>query len=369
MSKSFHAEHGVVCDMADQTLGYFGWPTVGRLEDGTLIVASSGLRMQHVDPTGRTVILISRDDGASWSSPRVINDSPFDDRDGGVIGLGGEKALVTWFTSDTRHYVPGWEKDYLDVIKPGMTWQTEAWASKFVGAWTSRTEDGGATWTQPTRCPVNSPHGPTRLKSGDLLYLGKVFNGDMVSLTAGKGDVIATTSRDDGETWDTLGVVPYVKGTSESSLHEAHVCEAPSGKLVGLIRVERVDADLAEDGLQPFSHIQTESSDGGRTWTTPKPWGFRGSPPHLMTHSTGAIVCVYGHREATGSGQRASISHDEGATWTHSLILRDDGPDTDLGYPSSVELDDGSIFTVYYQKPRTAADKPALLSTRWRLPE
>ena len=27
-----------------------------------------------------------------------------------------------------------------------------------------------------------------------------------------------------------------------------------------------------------------------------------------------------------------------------------DGPDGDLGYPATVELSDGSLFTVYYQK-------------------
>ncbi len=56
-----------------------------------------------------------------------------------------------------------------------------------------------------------------------------------------------------------------------------------------------------------------------------------------------------------------------GATWTYNYILRDDGPDSDLGYPASVELDDGSILTVYYQK-RYSSDEPcSLLWTRWKL--
>ena len=32
------------------------------------------------------------------------------------------------------------------------------------------------------------------------------------------------------------------------------------------------------------------------------------------------------------------------------MLLFDDAPDTDLGYPSTVELSDGSLLTVYYQK-------------------
>ena len=63
------------------------------------------------------------------------------------------------------------------------------------------------------------------------------------------------------------------------------------------------------------------------------------------------------------------ISRDGGQSWTYDYILRDDGPDGDLGYPSSVELKDGSIFTLYYQKPAAQQDKCALLWSRWQLPE
>ncbi len=116
-----------------------------------------------------------------------------------------------------------------------------------------------------------------------------------------------------------------------------------------------------------FSMVQTESTDGGQTWTPAVPLGFHGSPPHLIHHSSGAIVCVYGYR-LPPSGQRAMISHDGGETWAYDHILRDDGPDADLGYPSSVELDDGSIITVYYEKHGSVADKCGLLWSRWRLP-
>ena len=62
------------------------------------------------------------------------------------------------------------------------------------------------------------------------------------------------------------------------------------------------------------------------------------------------------------------VSRDGGESWDYDLILRDDGSDGDLGYPSSVELADGSIFTVYYQRERPGA-QCALLWTRWALPD
>ena len=78
------------------------------------------------------------------------------------------------------------------------------------------------------------------------------------------------------------------------------------------------------------------------------------------------IVCVYGYRHEP-FGQRALLSRD-GVTWSDELILRDDGLDGDLGYPASVELPDGELLTVYYQRLPGDA-KTSVLSTRWHLPE
>ena len=58
----------------------------------------------------------------------------------------------------------------------------------------------------------------------------------------------------------------------------------------------------------------------------------------------------------------------DGVYWSDELILRADGLDGDLGYPASVELPDGEILTVYYQR-LSGDDKTSVLSTRWHLPE
>jgi len=129
-----------------------------------------------------------------------------------------------------------------------------------------------------------------------------------------------------------------------------------------------VGAPKLEDlGLVSFSIMQTESSDGGRTWTPAQPLGYHGSPPHVILHSSGTLVCVYGYRLAP-YGERVMLSQDNGKTWAYHYILRDDGPDGDLGYPASAELGDGSILTIYYQKIHSREEKCSLLWSRWRLP-
>jgi len=48
------------------------------------------------------------------------------------------------------------------------------------------------------------------------------------------------------------------------------------------------------------------------------------------------------------------------------VILRDDAPNSDLGYPATVACDDGSLLTVYYQREHLS-EKPCLMTTRWRM--
>lgn len=367
-TKQLNAQHGIICRLPEERLGYFGWPSVARLDDGTLVVASSGLRSEHICPWGKTVLNVSHDDGRTWSAPRVINDTPIDDRDAGVVHLGAGKLLVSWFTSDTRQYANAdWVRERFGVDEVERwqatlaTW-TDELVQRWLGSWVVLSEDRGSTWSAPIRVPASTPHGPIILANGDLLYLGK----DATEMSEGR--IVGARSHDGGRTWQLQGTVPLYPGTVGTNYHEPHVVELPDGRLVGMIRIEGEGTNaLVTAGLVEFSLMQTDSADGGKTWSTPKPLGFHGSPPHLLRHSTGVLVCVYGYRQP-GYGQRAMLSHDDGVTWEHDWVIRDDGPDGDLGYPASVELADGSLFTIYYQK--VPGDKKcSLLWSRWTLPE
>jgi sialidase-1 len=367
--RKLNCSNGIVCRLPGERFGYFGWPTVARRDDGTLLVASSGLRAEHVCPFGKTVLNVSTDDGRTWSAPVVIQDSPIDDRDAGIVNLGGDKLLVSWFRSDTRKYRnEGWipEDERARWDKVFAEW-TDDRVNALCGSWVMLSEDAGATWGLPIRAPVSTPHGPIRLRNGDLLYLGKPY-GTWTDM--GNAIITAARSQDGGRTWRTLGRVPLYPKTVGDNYHEPHVVELPSGKLIGAIRMENGGGvDLERDaGIRGgMSIMMTDSDDGGLTWSDPRPLNFHGGPPHLLRHSSGVLVLTYGYRLAP-FGQRVAFSRDDGATWDHDWIIRDDGPDGDLGYPSTVELADGSLFTVCYQKA-AAGEKCSLLWSKWRLPK
>ena len=78
-------------------------------------------------------------------------------------------------------------------------------------------------------------------------------------------------------------------------------------------------------------------------------------------------------------GNRVRLSYDGGKTWGKEIVLCASvtPKDNDMGYPSTIELDDGTLITAYYQ-PYSMADKSAngknelfcsFLYTRWTLVE
>ena len=62
------------------------------------------------------------------------------------------------------------------------------------------------------------------------------------------------------------------------------------------------------------------------------------------------------------------VSYDLGRSWEEEYVLCNaKNPDQgDLGYPTTVELSDGSLFTMYYQRYEDDA-KCSMLYTKWRL--
>ena len=104
----------------------------------------------------------------------------------------------------------------------------------------------------------------------------------------------------------------------------------------------------------------------GRTWTRPQRTTIRsGACPRLLKLRDGRLLLTYGRRFEP-FGLYASLSTDDGQTWGATSWLLRPTPDGDQGYTSSIELDDGQIFTASYA--RNSRNITGITGTFWRLP-
>ncbi len=327
---------------------YHGWPTLTRRRNGQLMVVYSGGRESHVCPFGRVECIRSNDDGESWTWPRVLFDGPIDDRDAGILETSQGSLLVTSFSSLAYEDV---SKGKDDPAWQAVNARMSAHERKAqLNQWILRSEDGGVSWSPPVPSLVNSPHGPIELSDGQLLYPGK-------ELWTGDRRVGAARSTDDGRSWQWLARIPTREGDNEAEYHELHGVQAPSGRVIVHIRNHN-PSDRGET-------LQTESTDGGVTWSMPHSIGVWGLPSFLMRLRDGRLLMTYGYRRIP-FGNRARISTDEGRTWSSEMGVSSDGASGDLGYPSTVELKDGSLLSVWYER---LSDNPhaVLRQARWRI--
>jgi sialidase-1 len=333
---------------------YHGWPTLAKRSNGELIAVCSGGRESHVCPFGRVELMRSRDGGETWSWPEVILDTPIDDRDAGICETAKGTLLVTTFTSlayqDVFKKAAGWPEERIARWKAADRRGTQAQFDALLGTWMLRSTDGGMTWSNPYRVPLNSPHGPSTLADGRLLYAGKQL------WEPGK-KVGVCESTDDGKTWKWLADIPARPGDTVEQYHELHQVQAKDGSLIVHIRNHSKQNERET--------LQTESHDGGKTWSTPHAIGVWGLPSHLLRLKNGALVMSYGYRRAP-FGNQARISHDNGRTWSNPIVISDDGAGYDIGYPSTVEVADGNLLTLWYELPK-ASTKAVLRTANWSM--
>ncbi len=408
MTKHVHYHHRIICEQRGR---YIGWPTVARDLQDRLHVVFSGDRDGHVCPFGKSFYMASDDEGESWSEPAVINDTPFDDRDTGLCVHPDGTLIMTWFTS---HYYGSYCLVHAEGRKAGkelrpwdqwkqkirraselgafdwapqwyaadretaVKWRTAAKdlgyepvsgcddsrysvTTRRQGNWSRRSTDGGKSWDDPTPSPVSTPHGASVMANGNLIYAGT-----LQCPHTGVPYIGIAQSGDYGNTWRLLSVIPAQRppdasgASSGGHMAEPHVIETSPGNLLVMARFE---ASRMKDRYL----YQTTSSDGGKTWKELTNSGVFGYPPFITKLRDGRLLLSYAVR--TGEfGQRYSLSENNGMTWrTDQEIRLPVAPNSDLGYPSTVQLSDDSVLSIYYQ-PFSIDNKPCLMASRFRLP-
>jgi photosystem II stability/assembly factor-like uncharacterized protein len=259
-------------------------------------------------------VLRTTDGGRTWQA-RLVPEGPdldfrdihaVDDRTAYALSIGdGEKSRI-YKTTDggstwTLRHINRAPKGFLDAF---AFWDADhglALGDPVDGRFeVITTEDGGETWrrTSPEGMPPALPGEGAFAASGTCLVIAE--DGHAWFGTGGARTSRVFRSTDRGRTW-TAHETPVMAGAPSSGIFSLAFIDGNHGIAVG--------GDYKE--LDRASHVVALTSDGGRTWRSPKgpgPGGYRSAVAYLPA-ARGAILVAVG---PMGS----DWSRDGGESWT-----------------------------------------------------
>ena len=302
--------------------GYF--PVLVKLKHGSLGAAVRG-GDGHIGIKGRLDWIHSEDGGKTWSDPDVIVDSKWDDRNAGVGVMQDGTVVMAYAEASTYNAEGKWDRS----------------CGKYTLFYVYSLDNGRSWSDKIALCPElfhsGSPYG--RITTlGDGTALMQIYTWQSASEKA-LGKPAAARARcvgvlrstDNGRTWGDWSVVA-------EDYNEISLVEMRDGRLVAAMRSQRGGTDVCE------------SLDKGRTWTAPRTvTKVSHHPPDLCLLKTGTLLMVYGCR-LNPKGVQAIISDDGGKTWSFDkrVFLAWQALNGDCGYPSAVQVADGTIVMLYY---------------------
>jgi hypothetical protein len=377
------------------------------LANGEIVAVFNEERFPYHHDSGQTLLIRSRDGGVSWDPATLQVVLPWSATTGNWDCGFCELADGTWLVNMTitgffkrgvKPEQPSWSSRPLTAEWGDWTWayKTQGWLGTFV----VKSTDLGVTWSQPI--PVNVrplKHGGCRLgcwqlPSGSLLMglYGRIHGYE----EEGEGESTRSAlmrSDDGGDNWEYYSTLAY-DPASIIDYEEPALLRLKDGRLVCMMRTHVQPSGDAKN------LVMTVSEDDGFSWTPPKWTNIWGYPPELITLQDGRYLMVYGYRRPP-YGVRGIVSAD-GLTWDvrNEFVIREGGvpgrtvSDTPgssrmtpssgtiaggaidwhhpgvyqhIGYPSVVQVADGTIVASYHEWSEDAKPLQYCLATRFTL--
>mgnify|MGYP001611871778 CR=1 FL=1 len=319
------------------------WPKLTMLPNGDLVAAIYNRPVHGVLP-GDVDVYASSDGGRTWhkrgTATRHTGASARFNHSIGVTGRG-----------DLLVVSGGWSYDGPDAKGAYKK-------KKLLRPTASRSVDGGRTWTISEKFP-DGADGMT------LVPFGNIETGADGALRVAaysynptakpRVDICYTVvSRDNGLTWALGSVV------GQPSANETDVVHLGGGKWLAAAR------NLGATGQRGHSTDIYASEDDAKTWRLiVTPTVADQHPADLLKLADGRVLLTYGDRRSD-RGINICVSADGGRTWTGSARISQD-VSGDCGYPSSAQLQDGTLVTVFYAARTKDYDKYQMAAIRWRL--
>ena len=339
---------------------YVAHPHMAVLSSGEwLLVANRAPRRAFTmhppqDPEFTNILLRSSDEGATWSAPTVLP---------AFGATGAECAGLTVLPDGTvlanqwrfRWYQPddadaGADPEHVSSqeLRDGLLASTEIGAAEMAAipasrlmpwsrgggtTFVHRSRDDGRTFPETVSVATSPFSGGYGMRGGVALPDGSVLL--PLSDIPHYARIFAVRSHDAGVTWSTPSLVAAGEGLE---FEEPAPLLLPDGDILMLLR-ENASRTL----------FAVRSGDGGLTWSAPCPTGIESYPAHLVQLPDGRVVAVAGRRRPP-YGIEVFVSRDGGRSFDtdRPIVVRDDLPNKDLGYPTAALRRDGRLFTAYY---------------------
>ena len=346
---------------------YTSHPSIALLNDGRWIAAfahSPRRRLTNRHPPGdplfRTLLSRTSDRGETWEEPYFAPDFNWSGVETpGVAVLSDGTVVLTQFRFGW--YPLGLAKkrraagEPISICLPGRGWTEDftddQWddaeyscARGYHGLYAHLSTDDGDTFETVKLDTGPYRDGFTRVGVVELSD-GRVAYPVTEHHPPASRHTYLFVSQTRGRTWDP----PVIMVDSpDLSFGEPHIAEVAPGEIYAILRTTNLGGYLHS----------CRSLDRGATWSTPEPTPMfggpgSGNPGHLLVLHDGRLLCTYGRRTAP-FGIRASLSGDGGRTWQAEpeIIIRDDLPNRNLGYATTIEYEPGHLFVCYYgQEP------------------
>ena len=317
------------------------WPQLHRAPDGTLLALGYNAP-GHTSLPGDVDCWASTDGGKTWvkrgtAAPRPDKDANYCDSCSGFAAK-GDLILLSGGYEDAAN-AQGKRKPVMPIgvfrsADLGRTWKKE-------GDFPRELREG-VEW-RPYGTVVAAPDKTLRTVAYAYREKGKLeeFGGYMM------------TSRDDGRTWG--GPAKIAERINEGVLLPLD----GKGWLCIMRTTEKPAPELGQE-LRQF-----RSTDDGKTWTDEGLLtGFHKHPPSLIRLKDNRLVLTYGNRR--NGNIEARLSKDDGKTWNAPLRLFQ--VSGDMGYPSTVQLSDGRMVTVFYAKQSSLHVGYHMVAIGWQAP-
>jgi len=321
------------------------WPSIVLAPDGVIAAAlfnkpSHGLMEGDVD------CYLSADGGRTWEyAGTPAPHEPGTIRMNHAIGTGTNGTLI--------------------VLCSG--WGGQGYRKRILPVMVCRSQDRGKTWERS---------GSVLLNQGmpNLIPFGTIARVDAATLAVSLYDAATSGnynraylffSDDDGLTWKNpviIGGKDVLFMPEAGNFNETTVLCTERNHLLAVARTFIPEADLRLVISENRGRTWTIADDAsGGTITMPNE-----HPGHLLRLKDGRILLTYGIRRGN-HGIGARVSADGGVTWGPPMRVITYGGN-DNGYPSSVQLDDGTVVTAFYSDGNRYHRGYYMGVVRWKIP-